>query len=257
MTKQWIDETIARTVTDIELVIAYNGMSTEEIDEITNYWAEKKRLGMTYRWTSHPDPLGSTKPLNMALGLATGEIVAAIHNDLIIKDDGWDLAVIEPFKYALTGVVGFHGSKWLGHPDLYRIPYELIQLARGDNYSNLVDAESHGHRITEPMEVVTLDGMGLVARKEDLLEWGGFNETYIHHMYDHDLCLTARWHGRHNYVLPISVQHLSGQTANFPKYNEQMKKEGREHGDVDVHRQAHIDFYERWRNTGQLPARLV
>lgn len=263
ITKQWLHETVGRCFSPPELVLVSNGNTAEEIEEIhqelhiiNERWDEPMAVSIL----DYPDPLGSTYAFNRGGEAAQGDVLALLHNDLMVKEQNWDRRVLALFDtdnrgyIRNVGVVGFHGSLSLGHRDLYKVPYVLVHLARGDNFSNLEDAEMHGRRTREIMEVVTLDGMSLIVRKEDFFAWDGLDETYIHHMYDHDLCLKARQRGRHNYLLPVIAKHVSGQTANYPRYNKAFEHLGEDRG---VHTSAHSAFYEKWRDTDQLPATLV
>lgn len=262
ITKQWLHETVGRCAVAPDLEIVANGSTKAEIKELMDEAGAvyARWNGQGGDWAIHDlkTPQGSTKPLNRGIRYATGDVVACLHNDLMVRDPGWDTKVLSVFEAPMTppvGVVGFHGSTMLGADEIYRVPYQLPQLARGGSVSNMEDAESHGGRVTYPVPVVTLDGMALIARRSDLTKWGGFDERYLHHMYDHDLCLTARQHGHQNWMLPILVRHISGQTANAARYNDHLAKIGRGN-DANIHGEAHAAFYEKWRGTGQLPARI-
>lgn len=259
ITEQFMHHTVGRCAVRPELIVVSNGNTPKEeaklqelLDEFTARWAH----GGEFRLISLPEPVGSTKAFNAGVALATGDVVALLHNDLLVREGDWDQKVLGFFEAnPQTGVCGFHGAQALGSDKLYTAAYDMRQLARTDNYSNLEDAEDHGYRRGTPMEVVTLDGMSLITRLQVFREIGGLEEKYPHHMYDHDLCLTARSQGYTNYMLPISAKHVSGQTANATRYNDHLKEIGLG-ADADVHRQAHVDFYEKWKGTGQLPARV-
>jgi GT2 family glycosyltransferase len=245
ITERWFVETVGSCTTSPEVVVVSNGNTETEADHLASL------LPVGGKLIIESSPLGSTRAFNRGLTSCTGDVVAMLHNDLMLKQQGWDEAVLEVFASTPgMGVAGLHGSQALGHPALYQLPYELHQLARGRNWSNLEDAEAHGNRTNLITEVVTLDGMALIARRDDLESWGGLDEKYTHHMYDHDLCLTARKHGRRNYLIPLPARHVSGQTANAQRYQDQFGP------DAEIHRQAHATFYESWRGTGMLPAEV-
>jgi GT2 family glycosyltransferase len=252
VTQRWFDETIRNCMTDPEIILVSNGNTPEEVMRLDQMRGSRQGDLLDF-----PDPMGSTKAFNAGLRESKGDVVVMIHNDLLMKESGWDARLLSAFENdpgTTIGVVGIHGAAQLGRPELYREPYQLIQLARALTFSNLVDAESHGARLTIPREAVTLDGMFLAARRADLMAWGGFDERYRHHQYDHHLCLIARQAGRRNLFVPLVGHHLSGQTANFSRYNDDLKAKGID-GDSEVHRKSHELFYEYWRGTGQLPAR--
>lgn len=262
ITKQWFEETVGRTTTKPDVILISNGNTDEELKELTDLcseWSLSGRVATAWVAEHSAVPLGSTRAYNLGIARAHPDnVVAMLHNDLMVREQGWDQKVLSVFEAPMTppvGVVGFHGSTMLGADEIYRVPYQLPQLARGGSVSNMEDAEVHGGRVTFPVPVVTLDGMALIARCTDLARWGDFDERYLHHMYDHDLCLTARQHGHQNWMLPISVRHISGQTANAARYNDHLAEIGRGN-DANIHGEAHAAFYDKWKGTDQLPARI-
>lgn len=250
ITRQWGAETIGTCITDPELIVVSNGNSDEEHEKL--YRTSFGGVSIV-RFVRAEEPLGSTRAFNLGLREATGDVVAMIHNDLMIQQPDWDSSVLAWFgHHPEAGVVGFHGAGGLGAHDIYKTPYRLEQLARWNTVSNLEDAESHGQRRTEPTRVAVLDGIALIARRVDLEAWGRLDEGLgPHHMYDNDICLTAMAKGKVNYMLPIRARHLNGQTANFPRYQEWAAQFGQ---DIGIHREAHRRFYEKWRD--KLPVQV-
>lgn len=248
--EQWFRETAANCVTGPEVIVVANGCTPEEVQRLQVVIGVRLRQNLGGGLIEHAEPLGSTKAFNIGLREATGDVVALLHNDLMVREQGWDAELLGLFqRVPEAGVVGFHGAQGLGAMDIYRTPYRLEQLARWNCWSNLEDWEVHGKRAERPLPVAVVDGMAVCARRADLEGWGGLDESLgPHHMYDNDICLTALAAGRVNYVLPVRARHLSGQTANFPRYNEAFAHLG---GDPGIHRTAHERFYEKWR--GRLP----
>lgn len=247
ITRQWLAETVASCAGDPEVIIVSNGSTREEVDELRSLIPGPARLFV------YDDPLGSAKAFNIGAAVAKGDVLALLHNDLMTQEQGWDQELLNFFAaHTEAGVVGFHGARGVGAPDIYRTPYQLIQLARWDTFSNMVDAENHGARVQEPRRAAVLDGMGLCCRRDDYLAWGGMDENLgPHHLYDLDLCLRALHAGRMNYMLPIRVKHLGGQTATQGRYNDWARSVGYAEGDSTVHREAHEKFYAKW--FGRLP----
>ena len=102
--------------------------------------------------------------MNMALlaNMSHADTYAFLHDDVTIHDIGgveWQFDV-ESFIYAQHkfGMVGFGGALGLGTDDIYKRPYNLMQLARLDFISNMDEAELHGRRVTVPTQVSVLDG---------------------------------------------------------------------------------------------------
>lgn len=100
------------------------------------------------------------------------DIIACLHDDLLIQQYAWDLTV-KHFFYAhpRCGLVGFGGGTGLGAGDIYQTPYNPMQLARQDFVSNMQDAEAHGRRGLVPERVACLDGFSQIGRREF---WRGF-----------------------------------------------------------------------------------
>ena len=248
VTEQWIVETLGSCSKPREVCIAYNGCTQNEVDVLSRQVLSKASRAP---FCVSKDPQGSAEALNDAVTQATGRVVAILHNDLMIRQPGWDLALLEFFdQHPEAGLVGFAGAKQLGRPGIYQTPYELTQLARADVWTSLEDWEMHGKHATEPVEVAVLDGLAICAKTSVWRLLGGFNlELGVHHMYDNDLALRALEAGFKNYVIPVVCRHLNGQTANADRYQQKFGP------DSEVHRVAHERFYAAWRN--RLPVRVA
>ena len=97
-------------------------------------------------------------------------IVGYVHDDLRVQEKGWDARVLAEFEDPRVGLVGFGGGLGHGDPEMYRKPYELVQLARRGYRSNTKDAEVNGERFKGECDVAVLDGMALFVRREVLLK---------------------------------------------------------------------------------------
>ena len=211
------------------------------------------------------------------------EVIALLHDDLFIKDDGWDATVLAHFELRPTcGLAGFGGGRTLGHPAIYQIPYEPHQLARGTFISNMEEAEAHGARVVEPQTVACLDGFSQIGRREYWLgekpggvAWpvGPFKDRpnlfqrmadlgLMHHAYDAALGCYARRLGWDAWMLPVHCHHYGGVTAVADtRYHEwavekrPMDTEGNT-GDEGFWHDAHEAVYEEFRDVlpfGVLP----
>ena len=144
------------------------------------------------------------------------EFLAFIHDDVICREQGWDERVLAEFENPAVGVVGFGGAKWHGTSDLYKTPYRLDQLRRGDYMSNVDDAEVHGARFTESTEVSVCDGFALVVRRDLLAQcdgWRGLASGCDFFCYDYALCAMARRLGYRIRCVGIRCHHLGGRTS--------------------------------------------
>ena len=250
ITCRFLEETAARCTTDPELVIVNNGSADEEMEQVALRALALGLAPQAHTLAKAPQTEGSIRAFNFGARCATGDVLAMLHNDVLVREEGWDRRLLEFVSgQARAGIVGFHGAQGLGALDIYRTPYRLEQLARWNCWSNLEDWEAHGNHAEAALPVAVVDGLAICCWRADLLAWGGLDEGLgPHHMYDNDICLTALAAGRTNYVLPILARHLSGQTANYPRHNEAFVHLG---GDAGIHRTAHARFYEKWR--GRLP----
>lgn len=192
------------------------------------------------------------------------EIIACVHDDLLIEEDGWDQTVLRWFDLnPRCGLVGFGGGTGLGHADIYKLGYQPHQLAREGFVSNMRDAEAHGRRRESPVQVACLDGFSQIGRAdfwrgavpgrgnlfELMTEWG-----LVHHAYDAALGAFAKRLGWDAWMLPIRCHHHGGRTAvGDPRYAEWAKTivPG---GDQDFWQLAHREVYDRFRDV--LPIRV-
>jgi hypothetical protein len=213
--------------------------------------------------------LGVTGSLQWLHEHTTAPIIAFIHSDVELFEQGWDERVLREFDDSKVGVVGLGGALQLGEDDLYKTPYRLTQLRRIDYRSNTRDAEAHGERFTGACDVATLDGFALVVRRRLLDEWvripwvdtfphsfrmeqGWPVRRYPFHSYDNALCVHAHKTGWKVRLVGIDCQHHGGATATTPAYQQwSLEKLGL--SDAQVHEQSHLALYEDGR--GVLPWR--
>ena len=211
---------------------------------VVNGWTAGRARGWRHsavspaRWTYWAEEILGTVPafaIGVQKALEEGaEIIACFHDDLLIEQQGWDLVVQAVFTQPTIGLVGFGGATGLGHPEIYQLPYDPMQLARYDFRSNMRDAEAHGLRETQAIRVACLDGFSQIGRAEywrgqPLAEhdWAvkgldGLTENLftamqtlgvVHHLYDGMLGCYAKRLGWEVWMLPIACHHFGGQTA--------------------------------------------
>ena len=186
-------------------------------------WMATSNLGHRYQIVPDKDVL----PAYQELYESTYEpILGYIHDDLVIREKGWDERVLREFDNPRVGLVGCTGA--LGHatPTLYEVPYHLPNLARQNFLSNMRDAEKHGARFTGERDVAVVDGMALFVRRSilDMVCGWLLARPYGYWLYSEFLCCETRRQGYRIRLVGIDVDHLggksSGHIATFPTYED-------------------------------------
>ncbi|HWF62955.1 MAG TPA: glycosyltransferase family 2 protein [Nitrospira sp.] len=140
------------------------------------------------------------------------DVLAFLHDDVIISEFGWDKRVLKEFEDPTVGLVGFFGAKAHGDPEMYKKPYQLSQLGRSGCLSNMVDAEHHGQRFTGETDVAVLDAFSMFVRREVLEKAGGWpvNTPVDYISPDYWISCMTRRLGYRIRVVGVACQHLSG-----------------------------------------------
>jgi len=181
------------------------------------------------------------------------DVIGFFHNDITIHDAGWDARVLREFDDERVAVVGFGGAVAIGHPDIYKIPYDFRQLARDGFVSNLTDAEAHGTRFTGERDVAVLDSFSLIVRRSFLDRIGGWPiATYApSHCHDIWLCLMAHKLGYRVRLVGVSCTHTSGGAGpDYPAWAATTKWGS----DDAMHKHNHLQLYRDF--NGILPLRV-
>lgn len=182
------------------------------------------------------------------------ELIACFHDDLRIDEKGWDEKVRHWFEVEeRCGLAGFYGAKGLGAGDIYRTPYNPMQLARSGGGSNMKEAEKHGARWLAPRKVVCFDGFSQIGRAEfmvyayeRLMRLG-----VVHHCFDSALGAFAIEAGWDCWFLPISCHHHGGLTASANVDYQAWAKTQNPDGDQGFWNDSHRILYDELR--GLLP----
>lgn len=200
------------------------------------------------------------------------DIIACLHDDFRIDEDGWDTMVCQHFwRYASCGLAGFGGATGLGAIEIYQQPYDPLQLARSGFKSNLTDAEAHGSRSFKPTRVSVLDGFSQIGRRQfwqgrqviqdqgspkSVPIWDQLDQLgIIHHAYDAALgCLAARG-GWSTWYLPLASHHYGGRTAVGDEGYQAWAKTKSPDGDQGLWQAAHAAVYQEFKDV--LPLRII
>lgn len=171
----------------------------------------------------------------------TTDLLAIFHNDMQILQSGWDTEVLKLFaKDPKLGLVSFFGCPGV----MANGGRGGVHLGVGAGWSNMVDAEQHGVRISEPRAIAVPDGFAMILRRKMLKATGGYGPRNYH--YDIVLGLQSLAAGFHNMVAPISCRHLGAQTRLKSDY---MKWMGETFGTGDqwaVYRMWDADIAKAW-----------
>lgn len=183
------------------------------------------------------------------------DILGYIHDDVVMREQGWDARVLREFDDPTVGVVGFGGALQHGSLDIYKTPYRLQQLGRSYYRSNVDDAETHGERFTGECDVAVLDGFALFVRRELLDKTGGWPLDKLQfHNYDYWVCCSARRHGYKIRLVGCRCHHLGGLTSTRPDYQAWcLETYGKT--DAQVHEDSHRYIYEEFKDV--LPWRVT
>ena len=191
--------------------------------------------------------LGVLGSLQRGYELTTAPVIAYLHDDVTIHDDGWLDRVSAEFADPMVGIVGFGGALRHGLLDIYKTPYRLAQLGRDGFLSNMDDAEVHGERFNGVCDVAVVDGFAIGVRRRLLAECGGWpvDRFPAHHNYDYlACCLAHRYHYRVRLV-GVRCNHAGGSTATSPAYQEWASRT-RWGSDAEMHRIGHQLIYDEF-----------
>lgn len=249
----------------IPIFVIHNGPERPIVEDLSF-------AGHPAAWLHRDEYLGSVPAFRRGVDVAlqAAEIIACLHDDFEILEEGWDQKVIQAFKrHPQMGLAGFGGAISLGHEDMYRKPYDPMSLARGGFRSNLVDAEVHGVRSLLSEPVACLDGFSQIGRRGFFAGQYGLHKSKIdgprpwqlledmgivHHLYDSLLGAIAARHGWETWYLPLRAQHHGGRTAVGDAGYGDWAKTQIEGGDHGFWQKAHQIGYEAFEDV--LPLRV-
>lgn len=175
------------------------------------------------------------------------DVLIYIHDDVTIHDSDWLSRVLEPFSRPDCVTVGLGGALSLGHPDLYKRPYRLPDMARGSYRSNQTDWQTHGEQETGSCRVAVIDAFFMAVRRDFLLKIGGWPVKHLtHHCLDLWLACEAARHRKETWMVGVGCIHHGGGTSVKDIYKEAKWLQG---GSLEQdHQQPHRWLYEMYRD---------
>lgn len=181
----------------------------------------------------------------------TEDILIYTHDDLTIHDPNWHDSLMSCFQdqtenYIDTVAVGFGGAPKLGHPNLYKRPYRIDDLARSGYCSNQTDAETHGERFTGTKQVAVLDAFIMAVRRSFIISVGGWPSQLTHHGLDMWLACEAARHNKQVWMTGVDCTHHGGGSSIKSVYANASWLQG---GTLDSdHKSPHLWLYDSYRD---------
>lgn len=176
------------------------------------------------------------------------DILMYAHDDVSILEPEWYERVLEIFVNRPDCVtVGLGGALSLGHPDLYKRPYRLPDMARGGYRSNQTDWQTHGEQETGSSRVAVVDAFFMALRRDFLLKIGGWPTAHLtHHCLDLWLACEAARHRKETWMVGVGCTHHGGGTSVKDIYREAKWLQG---GSLERDHQAPHEFlYSSYRD---------
>jgi hypothetical protein len=233
---------IALTATTSEVVPNYFPASCEKggIEYAVNYNFDPNRgVVKAYHilWQEHPGE----------------DVLIYMHDDVTIHDPDWVKRIALEMMDPQVAICGLGGATSIGSPNIYKKPYDLIQLARGGYVSNQRDWEVHGDREVSSRKVSVVDGFLMAVRGSFLGEISGWDWIESNfHCYDTAMCLMAIRRGYEVRMAGVDCEHHGGRTSTSPGYREWCKENGTTV--EEEHSKPHRWLYEEFRDV--LPVQI-
>lgn len=196
------------------------------------------------------------------------ELLIYCHDDLTIHDPDWLTRVLAEFtSHPNTVVVGLGGALVLGHPDMYKKPYALGNMARYGYRSNQSDWGVHGELEEDSCRVAVVDAFFMAIRRDWLMTrrtliprpTGGVTKDGVmeydlgwpvhaltHHLLDLWVCCEAAKDNKEVRMVGVSCTHHGGGSSTKPAYREAKWLQG---GSLEEdHRQPHRWLADSYRD---------
>jgi GT2 family glycosyltransferase len=199
-----------------EIILADNAS-----DDGSTEWVSETFPGV--RIVRHPENWAFAKGNNRAVAHARGDVLLFLNNDVIVPPD-WLSPIVSAFQRDPQLVAA---QPKLLQPDVHPPRFEYAGAAGGhlDRYGFpftrgriFADLEEDRGQYDDEADIFWATGAAMAVRREAFEQEGGFDEAFVMHMEEIDLCWRMRRHGGSIRVIPEStVFHIGG--ASLPRDN--------------------------------------
>jgi GT2 family glycosyltransferase len=97
------DLTLRTDYPDLEIVVIDNGTTDPRVLDL---YADSKRGAVPFRCEIESAPFNFSRQVNRGIGLATGELILLLNNDVEVIERNWLREMVSCFDYPDTGIVG-------------------------------------------------------------------------------------------------------------------------------------------------------
>ena len=212
-TKLAVDSILKNSDSPFELIVVDNGSRPE----VKAYFDSLKgAVDITY--IRNEENLGPIRAINQGIKAARYSYVMAMHNDVIIMENGWLRKIASAMDAdPAIGVAGLAGRKEI---------YKTGCVNEESLKHNLQNEDLNAPMAEEVSEVAVVDGLCFVMRRSLLDKIGGLDETFGYmHCYDLDLSLQSKSAGFKNVVVKAAAMHIGngGMTRKMREYRDLVK----------------------------------
>lgn len=201
--------------------------------------------------------IGNYPLFKQGLEETDGDVIAFLHNDVFVYQDGWDKAVMAQFESRPDlGLLGFIGSteldSWGGRG------MGTTSNMQGKAIGRWAGSAGYHHgKVSEGMTIdgSVIDGCVMIFRRDVLEKIQWKSNFALHHFYDRLMSCQVIEMGYRVGILGIQFDHVSGQVANHEqKWQETSKEWFRDHLNIEAPEQW-AELRKDWVNNANNPSR--
>ena len=185
-----------------EMIVVDNGST----DPATHYYLRELELDRRIRVVTRDQPFNYSALNNFAAGVARGDVLGLLNNDLEIVSPEW---LTEMVSHAIRPEIGAVGAKLLYPGGMVQHAGVVLGIGgvAGHVHRYLPgDDSGYCHRASVTQNLSAVTGACLLVRKAVYWEVGGLNETHLAVAFnDIDFCLKLRDAGYRNLYTPHAL----------------------------------------------------